>query len=134
MSKYGFKGEDVMSKGLVEVLGTAAPEVVEVVAPVIYDAISSGPRWITRQKIKAVVNDVQLTTTQIHAIKKVTSEENLLKRFFYTELASSIALLNNLELPLEAKEALINQEITDCLNKAGNLSFSSGFQRKYNNI
>lgn len=123
-----------MSKGLVNVLGTAAPEVVEVVAPVVYDAISSGPRWMTKQKVKAIVSDVQVTTMQIHALKKIMSEEFILKKFLYTELSSSISLLQTLELPQDAVDVLIKQAIDDCLDKVKDSDFSSGFRTKYKSI
>lgn len=120
-----------MANGLVEVLGTAAPEIVEVVAPVVYDVLSSGPNWMTKQKVKAIVRDVQLTTMQIQALKKIVSEENLFKRFLFTELKSSIALIKSIGLTSDVEEQFIAQAVEDTLKKLRQMDFMSGFCNKY---
>lgn len=120
-----------MTNRLVKVLGTAAPEIVDVVAPVVYDVLSSGPNWMTKQKVKAIVRDVQLTTMQIQALKKIVSEENLFKRFLYTELSSTIALIKSCGVTSDVEEQCIAQAVEDTLNKVRQVDFMSGFCTKY---
>lgn len=120
-----------MANRLVEVLGTAAPEVVDAVVPVLCDVLSSGPNWMTKKKVKEIVKDVQLTTMQIQALKKIVSEENLLKNFLYTELSSAIAVIKSCGFTSEAEEQFIAQAVENTLNKVKQVDFMSGFCTKY---
>ncbi len=123
-----------MSKGLVEVLGVAAPEVVENVAPVIYDAITSGPKWLTKRKIKEIISDVQLETVKIHALKKLTYEEDSLLNFYVSQFAASIAILKSQQLPEDMMEEAIKLAWTRYLNRCTSTDILSGFRSKYNGM
>ena len=123
-----------MSKGLVEVLGVAAPEVVENVAPVIYDAITSGPKWLTKRKIKEIISDVQLETVKIHALKKLTYEEDSLLNFYASQCAASIAILKSQQLPEDMMEEAIKLAWTRYLNRCTSTDILSGFRSKYNGM
>ena len=120
-----------MANRLVEVLGTAAPEIVDAITPVLCDVLSSSPNWMTKKKVKEIVKDVQLTTMQIQGLKKIVSEENLFKRFLYTELSSTINLIKNSGLTSDVEEQFIAQEVQNTLNKVKEVDFMSGFCTKY---